>query len=76
MGTLFGFHLAEHCDITMLDRSPAVNAVIAQDGLSVNDSAPRRVEIAANPRGLYGSQVLFLFVKAVDTLRALRPFAG
>jgi 2-dehydropantoate 2-reductase len=76
MGTLFGFHLAEHCDITMLDRSPEVNAAIARGGLSVNDSEPRAVEIAANPRGLYGSQVLFLFVKAVDTLRALRPFAG
>lgn len=76
MGTLFGFHLAEHCDITMLDRSAAVNEAIARDGLSVNDSPPRQVEIARNPRDLYGSQVLFLFVKAVDTLRALRPFAG
>ncbi len=76
MGTLFGFHLAEHCHITMLDSSTALNEAIARDGLSVNDLPPRRVEIARNPRDLYGSQVLFLFVKAVDTLRALRPFAG
>ncbi len=76
MGTLFGFHLAEHCHITMLDSSAALNEAIARDGLSVNDVPSRRVEIARNPRDLYGSQVLFLFVKAVDTLRALRPFAG
>ena len=32
--------------------------------------------VASNARELFGSQMLFLFVKAVDTLRALRPFAG
>lgn len=76
MGTLFGFHLAELCDVTILDRNPAVNDAIARDGLSVNDLPARPVSIARHPRELYGSQVLFLFVKAVDTLRALRPFAG
>jgi 2-dehydropantoate 2-reductase len=76
MGTLFGFHLAERCDVTMLDRNSAVCEAIARDGLATNDSPARRVTIAQHPRDLYGSQVLFLFVKAVDTLRALRPFAG
>jgi len=76
MGTLFGFHLARDCDVTMLDRSPSVNEAIARDGLTVNDLPPRRVAIARDPRDLYGSQLLFLFVKAVDTLRALRAFAG
>ncbi|MEO6834816.1 MAG: 2-dehydropantoate 2-reductase [Candidatus Tumulicola sp.] len=76
MGTLFGFHLAEHCDVTMLDRNAALTDAIGRDGLSANDLPPRRVTIAHDPRDLYASQVLFLFVKAVDTLRALRPFAG
>ena len=76
MGTLFGFHLAARCDVTILDSNPAVGQAIALGGLSVNDAPPRKVSIAQRARDLYGSQVLFLFVKAVDTLRALRPFAG
>lgn len=76
MGTLFGFHLAEHCDVAMLDRSAKVSDVIAGEGLTVNDAPRRHVTVAQTPRDLFGSQVLFLFVKAVDTLRALRPFAG
>ncbi len=76
MGTLFGFHLADTCDVTMLDSNEHVAAAIARDGLRVNDAAPRRVDVASSARELYGSQMLFLFVKAVDTLRALRPFAG
>ncbi len=76
MGTLFGFHLAEHCDVRVLERSPELSAAIAHRGLTVNDAPARRVAVAENPRDLYGSRVFFLFVKAVDTLRALRPFAG
>ncbi len=77
MGTLFGFHLAAHCDITMLDRNPAVLDAIEQNGgLSVNDATPRSVRVGRHSRDLFGSNIVFLFVKAVDTLRALRPFAG
>ena len=76
MGTLFGFHLAKQCDVRVLERNPELSAAIARDGLAVNDAPPRRVTVAENPRDLYGSRVFFLFVKAVDTLRALRPFAG
>jgi 2-dehydropantoate 2-reductase len=76
MGTLYGFHLAANCDVTMLDSNEATSRTIAREGLSVNDSPCRRVTVAGHPRELYGSQILFLFVKAVDTLRALRPFAG
>ncbi|HKE36044.1 MAG TPA: 2-dehydropantoate 2-reductase, partial [Candidatus Baltobacteraceae bacterium] len=76
MGTLFGFHLAGSCDVTMLDSNRDVSGTIARDGLAVNDAGPRRVVVASHPRELYNSHVLFLFVKAVDTLRALRPFAG
>ena len=76
MGTLFGFHLAQTCDVTILDTNEKLLASIERHGLRVNDERSRKVTIAAHPRDLYSSQVLFLFVKAVDTLRALRPFAG
>jgi 2-dehydropantoate 2-reductase len=76
MGTLFGFHLAEHCDVRVLERNQELSAAIARHGLTVNEAPARRVAVAENPRDLYGSRVFFLFVKAVDTLRALRAFAG
>ncbi len=76
MGTLFGFHLAGLCDVTMLDDNTAIAGVVERDGLGVNDEPPRKVTIARQASDLYGSQMLFLFVKAVDTLRALRAFAG
>lgn len=77
MGTLFGYHLASQCEVTMLDSNRAVLAEIERSGgLSVNDAPPRPVRIGRASRELYGSNVVFLFVKAVDTLRALRPFAG
>jgi 2-dehydropantoate 2-reductase len=77
MGTLFGFHLASTCDVTMLDSNPAVLDAIEQNGgVSVNDASPRAVRVGRRSRDLFGSNMVFLFVKAVDTLRALRPFAG
>jgi 2-dehydropantoate 2-reductase len=76
MGTLFGYHLARTCDVTLLEENPATSATIARNGLAVNEEAPIRVTVATTARELYNSQVLFLFVKAVDTLRALRSFAG
>ena len=76
MGTLFGFHLTGLCDVTMLDDNTAIAGVVERDGLGVNDEPPRKVTIARQASDLYGSQMLFLFVKAVDTLRALRAFAG
>jgi 2-dehydropantoate 2-reductase len=76
MGTLFGFHLASMSEVTMLDSNKALLDEIERSGLSVNDAPARKVRIASNSRDLFGSTVVFLFVKAVDTLRALRPFAG
>ncbi|HUA09796.1 MAG TPA: 2-dehydropantoate 2-reductase [Candidatus Acidoferrales bacterium] len=76
MGTLFGFHLAQTCDVTILDANAQTSGAIAASGLHVNDEPARRVRVAQSARELFGSQMLFLFVKAVDTLRALRPFAG
>jgi 2-dehydropantoate 2-reductase len=76
MGTLFGFHLAAVGDVTMLDDNEAVADSVEREGLRVNDEPPRRVRVVRQARELYDSQMLFLFVKAVDTLRALRAFAG
>src|SRR5579862_4847403 len=76
MGTLFGFHLAAGSDVTMLDDNESVANAVERDGLRVNDEPPRRVRVARQARDLYDSHMLFLFVKAVDTLRALRSFAG
>jgi 2-dehydropantoate 2-reductase len=76
MGTLFGFHLAAYSEVTMLDDNDVVAEAVERNGLRVNDAPPRSVTIARRPHDLYGSQMLFLFVKAVDTLRALRAFAG
>lgn len=76
MGTLFGYHLAQSCHVTMLDRNLGLLETIAANGLRVNDGVARNVAIARTPSQLFGSSVLFLFVKAVDTLQALRPFAG
>lgn len=76
MGTLFGYHLASQSDVTMLDSNPAVLAEIQEHGLAVNDGEPRRVRVGRQSKDLFGSSAIFLFVKAVDTLRALRAFAG
>lgn len=77
MGTLFGYHLASQCEVTMLDSNRELLSEIERSGgLSVNDAPPRKVRTGRASRDLYGSNVVFLFVKAVDTLRALRPFAG
>jgi 2-dehydropantoate 2-reductase len=77
MGTLFGFHLAQQCDVTMIDSNSSIlDAIEAQGGVSVNDAPVRPVRIGRHSRELFGSNAVFLFVKAVDTLRALRAFAG
>src|SRR5579863_8941081 len=76
MGTLFGFHLAGRSNVTILDDNAEVVRAVETNGLRVNDEPARFVAIADRPRDLYGSHMLFLFVKAVDTLRALRAFAG
>lgn len=76
MGTLFGFHLAQECEVLMLDHSENLLREISRTGLGVNDAPPRPVGTTSSPVVLFTSSVLFLFVKAVDTLPALRPFAG
>jgi 2-dehydropantoate 2-reductase len=76
MGTLFGYHLARDCDVVVLDSNAATMEAIRAHGLALNGEPPRQVTVARSSRELFDVHVLFLFVKAVDTLRALRPFAG
>jgi 2-dehydropantoate 2-reductase len=61
----------------MLEMRSDVVAAIRTDGLALEAGGERRaVTISSSARDLYSSQVLFLFVRATDTMRALRPFAG
>ena len=75
LGTLFGERLAADNDVVLLERKHDVVDAIGRDGLRV-DGETRRAHATADPRELFGVQVLFVFVRATDTLRALRPFAA
>jgi 2-dehydropantoate 2-reductase len=75
LGTLFGYRLARDNDVTLLERRLDVVAEIAEQGLADGEHAERRkVAISASPRDLFASQMLFIFVRATDTMRALRGF--
>ncbi|MEA2664589.1 MAG: 2-dehydropantoate 2-reductase, partial [Candidatus Eremiobacteraeota bacterium] len=75
LGTLFGQRLARDNEVVLLERNRAVVAGIQRDGLRV-DGESRSARVTAEPRELFGVQALFVFVRATDTLRALRPFAA
>jgi 2-dehydropantoate 2-reductase len=61
----------------MLEIRPDVVAAIREAGLgSAEHTARRSVAISASARDLVASQVLFVFVRATDTMRALRPFVN
>ncbi|MBV9646095.1 MAG: 2-dehydropantoate 2-reductase [Candidatus Eremiobacteraeota bacterium] len=75
MGTLYGYALAQHNDVTMVDVRQDVVEDIAASGLVVDDGPPRRVTATQDPARAFGCAFLFVFVKAGDTLAAVRPFA-
>ncbi|MBV9103363.1 MAG: 2-dehydropantoate 2-reductase, partial [Candidatus Eremiobacteraeota bacterium] len=75
MGTLYGYALAQHNDVTMVDVRPDVVEDIAASGLVVDDGPARRVTATQDPARAFGCAFLFVFVKAGDTLAAVRPFA-
>ena len=75
LGTLFGQRLAAANEVVLLERKPDVVDAIRQSGLRVDGEA-RSAQVTNEPRDLFGVQVLFVFVRATDTLRALRPFAS
>jgi 2-dehydropantoate 2-reductase len=76
MGTLYGFMLAAHNDVMMLDVRSDVVETIARNGIALEGQKARKVEAARDPALAFACGFLFLFVKATDTLGALRPFAG
>lgn len=76
LGTLFGWHLAGGADVRFLDIRPEVCATIERDGIQLEGAPARPATATIEPAALYDSDLLFVFVKATDTLRALRPFAG
>ena len=75
-GTQFGWHLATAGDVTYLDVRPDLCAKLEHEGVAVAGGARRAVRATTDPSALFESDVIFVFVKAYDTLRALRPFAG
>jgi 2-dehydropantoate 2-reductase len=76
IGTLFGYKLAAANDLTMLEKRPDIVETIKRDGLRLGDGRGRHVKVTSDPRDLFGVTVLFVFVRATDTLVALRPFVG
>jgi 2-dehydropantoate 2-reductase len=76
MGTLFAYALAEEQRLTLLDVRADLVEAVRRDGVCVDGAAPRRVEATRDPSKLFAVGALFVFVKAPDTLRAVRPFAG
>jgi 2-dehydropantoate 2-reductase len=76
VGTLFAWHLAAANDVTVLDIQPRVVEEIARNGVQIEGFERRRVHATTEERDIFGSEAVFLFVRATDTLRALRPFAG
>src|SRR4030081_2431569 len=75
LGTLFGQRLAASNEVVLLERKREVVEAVEREGLRVDGEA-RGAHATGEPRELYGVQVLFVFVRATDTLRALRPFAA
>jgi 2-dehydropantoate 2-reductase len=74
LGTLFGQRLAGKNDVILLERRGEIVEAIGRAGLRVDGEA-RTARATDEPRDLFDVQVLFIFVRATDTLRALRPFA-
>jgi 2-dehydropantoate 2-reductase len=75
LGTLFGQRFAASNEVVLLERKREVVEAVERDGLVVDGEA-RAAHATGEPRELFGVQVLFVFVRATDTLRALRPFAA
>ena len=77
LGTLFGYRLARDNDVSMLEVRPDVVTAIRAHGLGTEAGTQRRaVMISSTAHDLFTSQVLFIFVRATDTMRALRPFVN
>jgi 2-dehydropantoate 2-reductase len=76
LGSLFGYRLAERNDVTLLELRHDVIDTVRREGVRLDGGPARTVAITASARELFGAQMLFVFVRSTDTLRALRPFVG
>ena len=77
MGTLFAYHFAERSDVTLVDvRGDVVETINANGGVAVDDLPVRRVIATRDHARAFATDFLFVFVKAPNTLGAVRPFAG
>jgi len=76
MGTVYGYALAQHNDVTLLDVRADVVDTIAREGIALDGLSARKVTATRDTSRGIACAFLFLFVKATDTLGALRPFAG
>jgi 2-dehydropantoate 2-reductase len=77
MGTLFAYYLAEHNDVTLVDvRGDVVDSINENGGVQVDDLPVRPVVATRDPSRAFATNFLFAFVKAPNTLSAIRPFAG
>jgi len=63
-------------DVTYLDVRADLCATLERDGITVEGRPARPVRATTDPSALFESDVVFVFVKAYDTLRALRPLGG
>ena len=76
MGTLFAYSLARDNDVTLVDVRGDVVDTINESGIQLDDGAPRKVLATRDPAKIFATNYLFVFVKAPNTLPAVRPFAG
>ena len=77
MGTLFAYHLAQHNDVTLVDvRGDVIETINANGGVALDDGPVRPVVATRDAAKAFATTFLFVFVKAPNTLGAIRPFAG
>jgi 2-dehydropantoate 2-reductase len=77
MGTLYAYFLAEHSDVTLVDvRGDVVESINGRGGVVMDDLPVRPLYATRDPARAFSTNYLFLFVKAPNTLAAIRPFAG
>ena len=77
MGTLFAYYFAERGDVTLVDvRGDVVETINSSGGVAVDDLPVRRVVATRDHARAFATDFLFVFVKAPNTLGAVRPFAG
>ncbi len=76
MGTLFAYALARDNDVTLLDVRGDVVDTINESGIALDDDPPRKVTATRDPSRIFAVDYLFVFVKAPNTLSAVRPFVG